>query len=135
MKYFTLIIMAVSLCGTGACNKNGLTDPSSSEIAGRWRWVKSVGGIGGFTLTPASEGFNQTQVFNADSTFKMYRNDSLTAQKQYSVTRNYKYNGQVYDLLKIGDFTGSAFIIRNDTLYTQDIFIADGFDNVYVRIK
>ncbi|MDN3582147.1 hypothetical protein [Mucilaginibacter flavus] len=136
MRYFILLFVALVLCSVSSCNKNGLPGPSSTQITGSWRWVKSVGGIGGFTLTPKTEGFNQTLAFASDSTFKLYKNDAVQLSGKFSITRNYKYTPtQNLDLIKINNQTAMAFIIRNDTLYQNDIFIADGFSTVYVRVK
>ena len=90
------------------------------------------------TVTPANNGFNLTQVYGANSTFKLYKNDSLELQSKYSIIRNFKYETQTIDLLKIGDGESNRadFTIRNDTLYTSNaLFISDGFNNVYVRVK
>jgi hypothetical protein len=136
MRYFILLFAALVLCSVSSCNKNGSPGPISTQITGSWRWVKSVGGIGGFTLTPQTEGFKQTQVYEADSSFKLYKNDTPLVSGKFSVTRNYKYSPtENLDLLKINDQTPLAFIIRNDTLYQNDVFISDGFSSVYVRVK
>jgi hypothetical protein len=137
MKYFTLVIAALLFCGASSCHKDGLPGPASS-IVGRWRWVKSVGGIAGMTITPQSAGYNLTQVYGANSTFKLYKNDSLELQSKYSIIRNFKYETQTIDLLKIdnNESNRADFTIRNDTLYTSNaLFISDGFSSVYVRIK
>ncbi|WPU95338.1 hypothetical protein SNE25_07345 [Mucilaginibacter sabulilitoris] len=134
MKYFVLLITVCALCSVSSCNKEKL--PHSDSIVGEWRWVKSVGGIGGFTLTPKTEGFTQKWVFNADSTFKSFKNDSLTIQGKFSIVRNYKYSeSETVDVLKWGNSIDDSFVIRNDTLFTNNIFISDGFGSTYVRIK
>jgi hypothetical protein len=137
MRYFTLIFIALVFCSASSCNKNDDPGPSSS-LVGKWRWVKSVGGIAGTTLTPQTEGFTQTQVYGADSTYKMYRNNAIELENTFTVVKNYKQGDQTVDVLKINnnDVNRSAFVIRNDTLYTTDyLFISDGFSTVYVRVK
>jgi hypothetical protein len=134
MKYFILIFTAVIFCSVGSCNKDKL--PASTSIVGKWRWVKSVGGIAGSTVTPQSAGYNLSEEFKADSTFKRFKNDSLIAQGKFSIVRNYKYSSsENIDVLKTGTPINEAFIIRNDTLFLNDVFISDGFSNTYVRIK
>lgn len=55
---------------------------------------------------------------------------------KFSINRNYKYSAtETIDLLKINDLQADAFIIRNDTLFLNDVFISDGFNSVYVRVK
>lgn len=138
MKYFTLVIAALLLCSVSSCHKDGSPGPASTSIVGRWRWVKSVGGIAGMTITPQSAGYNLTQVYGANNTFKLYKNDSLELQSKYSIIRNFKYETQTIDLLKIdnNESNRADFTIRNDTLYSSNgLFISDGFSSVYVRIK
>jgi hypothetical protein len=133
MKTRILSIAAFTLFGLGACTKD--RQPPSQSIMGKWRWVKSVGGIGGVTLTPQSTGTNFRDEFYADSTYKRFENDSLIAQHSFSIVKGYDNgaSGKV-DLLKAGLINRSIFI-SNDTLYMGDLFIADGFGDTYVRIK
>lgn len=110
--------------------------PTSTSIIGKWRWVKSVGGIAGMTITPQSTGYNLSEEFKADSTFKRFKNDSLIAQGKFSIVRNYKYTStETIDVLKTGGPDDQAFVIRNDSLFVSDIFISDGFNTTYVRVK
>lgn len=53
-------------------------------INGEWVWVESVGGFGGWTLTPESE--NETKKLIIDDFFyKEYVNDSLVLETQYDL--------------------------------------------------
>ena len=134
MKYFILLMTVCTLCSVSSCNKEKM--PTSDSIVGEWRWVKSVGGIAGVTITPQSAGYNQRREFNADSTFKSFKNDSLTIQGKFSIVRNYKYSeSETVDVLKWGTAVDDSFVIRNDTLFINNIFISDGFGSTYVRIK
>ena len=90
MKYFMLIFTVVIFCSVGSCNKEEL--PASTSIVGKWRWIKSVGGFAGMTLTPQGTGYNQRKEFNADRTFRAFKNDSLTTEGKFSNVRNYKYS-------------------------------------------
>jgi hypothetical protein len=109
---------------------------TSDSIVGEWRWVKSVGGIAGATLTPKTVGYTQKWVFNADSTCKFYSKDTVALSGKFSVIRNYKTSaGETFDLINTGDQISNAFTIRNDSLFFRSIFISDGFDAAYVRIK
>jgi hypothetical protein len=135
MKYFSLLLVVMVYCSVSSCNKEKL--PPSDSIVGEWRWVKSVGGIGGFTLTPKTEGFTQKWVFNADSTCKFYHKDTVAINGKFSIKRNYKTSaGETFDLMNTtGSGSDQAFVIRNDLLFFSDIFISDGFGSTYVRIK
>lgn len=134
MKCFILIFAMITLCSVSSCNKDKM--PTSTSIIGKWRWVKSVGGIAGSTVTPQSTGYNLSEEFKADSTFKRFKNDSLITQGKFSIVRNYKYTStETIDVLKTGGLDDLAFVIRNDSLFVSDIFISDGFNTVYVRVK
>ncbi|MEZ2334215.1 hypothetical protein AB6735_01220 [Mucilaginibacter sp. RCC_168] len=133
MKQFLLMLIALTLCGASSCKKDKL--PTSTSVMGQWRWVKSTGGIGGFTITPQSAGFTQRYQFNDDSTFRFYRKDTVAMQGKFSIIRNYKYGGTTIDVFKTGNRFDQSLLIRNDTLYLYDISISDGYNNTYVRIK
>jgi hypothetical protein len=140
MKRIVLIFIGALVCSISACTKNDDPGPGNSNIVGKWRWVKSVGGIGGFTLTPKSTGYNFRDEFYADSTFKRIKNDTLLVNGNFRTNKNYKVipTGTVDLLLLTGPALDSApvsYLIRHDTLYRNDIFISDGFNSVYVRIK
>lgn len=134
MKYVVLIFTVITLCSFNSCNKKG--EPGPTSIVGKWRWVKSVGGFAGQTITPQTAKYNLHEEFNADSTFKAFKNDSITAQGKFSIVKNYKLSSSTtVDVLKMNKPYNQAFIIRNDTLFINDVFISDGFGTTYVRIK
>ena len=119
--------------GISSCKKDS-PQPSLS-IMGKWRWVQSVGGIGGFTLTPKSTGNNFRDEYYPDSTFKRFENDLLISQDRFSIIKNYNYTpSQKIGVLSIGSSRRSIFI-SHDTLYMGDLFINDGFGDTYVRMK
>ncbi|WP_183564314.1 hypothetical protein [Mucilaginibacter sp. SP1R1] len=136
MKYCLLLLALVAFCSTSSCNKGkGELSPSTAVI-GKWRWIKSVGGIAGLTITPQTAGYNLTQEFRADSTFSILNNASPAGHGKYSIIKNYKYTDQqTINVLKLNDGPGAWLQIRNDTLFVTDIFISDGFNSSYVRVN
>jgi len=133
MRTFTLVFVLFAAIGISSCKKERQT-PSSS-IVGQWRWVKSVGGIAGLTLTPQSTGNNFRDEYYADSTYKRYENNALVAQGDFSIVKGYRFTpSEIIDVLKFGP-ANKSMLIRNDTLYMGDLFINDGFGDTYVRIK
>lgn len=140
MKNILLLISAIALCSITACNKGDIPGAGSNSIIGKWRWVKSVGGIGGFTVTPQSSGYTIRNEFYADSSFKRFQNDSLQINARFRTTANYKYTPtETADILLITgpalDTRPVSYLIRHDTLYLNEIYIADGYNEVYVRMK
>ncbi|SEO04941.1 hypothetical protein SAMN05192574_105112 [Mucilaginibacter gossypiicola] len=140
MKNILLLTSAIILCSITACNKGDIPGAGSNSIIGKWRWVKSVGGIGGFTITPQSSGYSIRNEFYADSSFKRFKNDSLQISGNFRTIKDYKYSPtQTVNILSISgpalDTHPVSYLIRNDSLYLNDIYIADGYNDVYVRTK
>lgn len=66
-----------------ACRKERACEPSSG-IQGEWIWTQSVGGIGGWTLTPDSE--MMTRMLKIDEFYyEEYANDSLIQRVEYDL--------------------------------------------------
>ena len=53
-------------------------------INGEWVWIESVGGIGGWTLTPESEGIMKKLIID-DFKYKEFVNDSLVLETEYEL--------------------------------------------------
>ena len=133
MRAILSIILALFILSAVSCKKS--TQLPSNSLTGKWRWVKSVGGIAGLTYTPQNTGNNFRDEFYADSTYKRFENDSLLIQRSYSIIKGYNYTPtEKVDVLKIGDWRSSIYV-KNDTLYLNDLFISDGFGDTYVRIR
>lgn len=133
MRLVVSALLALIVLGAISCKKS--TQLPSNSLIGKWRWVKSVGGIAGLTLTPQSTGNNFRDEFYADSSYKRFENDSLLIQGSFSIIKGYNYTPtEKVDVLKTGDWRRSIYI-KNDTLYLNDLFISDGFGDTYVRIK
>lgn len=140
MKNILLLISAIVLCSITACNKGDIPGAGSNTIIGKWRWVKSVGGIGGTTSTPQSSGHAVRSEFNADSSFQSFQDNKLLIEGKFRTTKNFKVSAtQTVDALLISgptlDTRPVAYLIRNDSLYMYDIYIADGYNEVFVRTK
>ncbi|AYL93921.1 hypothetical protein HYN43_000810 [Mucilaginibacter celer] len=133
------MFFAAIICSITACDKNN-PGPGNPSIVGKWRWVKSVGGIGGFTSTPKSVGYNLQDEFYADSTYKRLKNDTVLFSASFHTTKNYKLSAtETVNLLSIYgpaiDGFPVAYVVRHDSLYLNNFYIADGENSVYVRIK
>ncbi len=53
-------------------------------IVGEWTWVESVGGFGGWTITPESEMMTE-RLHIDDFIFQEYRNDTLAFESEYDI--------------------------------------------------
>lgn len=66
-----------------ACRKETACEQPTG-IQGEWVWKKSVGGFGGWTLTPESEMMTQTLKID-DIFYEEYINDSLILRVEYDL--------------------------------------------------
>ena len=82
-KRFVSIYFSISIVlMVAGCSKE--EDCSqSNDLKGEWIWVESVGGIGGWTLTPESQNVTKKLVID-DATFSEFLNDSLIFKSTYT---------------------------------------------------
>jgi len=83
IKLSSYLAILIILSGLLACQKKDKC-PETSEINGEWVWVKSIGGFGGFILTPESEGRTERLIID-ECIYQQYINDSLALEAQYEL--------------------------------------------------
>ncbi|NUQ24896.1 MAG: hypothetical protein HUU34_13165 [Saprospiraceae bacterium] len=113
-----------------ACRKETACEQPRG-IQGEWVWKKSVGGFGGWTLTPESE--MRTQTLKIDDFFyEEYVNDSLVQRVEYDLdVRDENYFGtNQYLVLETG--TEYAFKVSDSTLELYELCF-DCFTHYYER--
>lgn len=78
--------------------------PKPEGIRGEWQWVESVGGIGGWTLTPESEKISKTLRID-DFTYREFVNDSLVYESEYDleIRKDTFWDTDRYIIFKDGD--------------------------------
>jgi hypothetical protein len=76
----SILILVTLVC---SCQKTDDCDPNSPSLIGSWTWIKSVGGIGGSTFTPAITGEKITIKISADSIYREYLNNSLITESKF----------------------------------------------------
>ena len=101
-------------------------------LIGKWDWVQSIGGIGGWTLTPDSVGYHKTLVIT-NTTFQLFNQDTLEFQSDYSIINSADRNFCIDSLqLKVASYHTYCFSASQDTLYLREQCF-DCFDHWYVR--
>jgi len=105
-------------------------------IFGSWGWVQSVGGIGGWTLTPPPYA---RVVFGTDGTFVYYRADTLVASTTYRIVREVVpfFGSETLNIIHYGDpnrFMPQAFTVVNDSLILNDLCI-DCYTHLYRKVQ
>jgi hypothetical protein len=83
MKSINLIIGAIAILLLVGCNKStDFPNKALEKIIGEWEWEEASGGFAGITVTPASEGYTESLLFQNNGEYIKYR-DSLEYQSYY----------------------------------------------------
>ncbi len=84
MNFYQNIARSLSLALLlTACHKNNGC-PAPEGLQGTWIWEKSVGGFGGWTITPDSTGTTRRLEID-DFFYREFENDSLVFESQYDL--------------------------------------------------
>jgi len=132
MKTHIYYLACLFLLPLISCQKEDDTD-FAKQILGVWNWEKSVGGIGGWTLTPQSENYTKT-LYISSNTIKEYKDDKL----QFSTTYELKINTDstswkcCYYLEFPNGIPNQSIWIENQQLMLYD-WISDGYSHSYRR--
>jgi len=103
-----------------------------NSLNGTWKWVESIGGIGGWTLTPKTENKTKKLIIN-NFKYKEYENDSLIFQARYNfeIRPETYYDTHYYITLEnAGEF--AVAINRNELVLYENLW-SEGFLNKYIR--
>lgn len=125
----TIVLAALVL---GGC-KSASTDPGDDRLSGSYEWVRSSGGIAGFTLTPASENYRVRFSFSGNQV-TTFRNDSLKATSTITVRGDevtYQPSISVF-VFDGGIDVQTIRVLPGDTIALADP-CCDRFEHVFVR--
>ena len=119
-----LLLIFLVIISFASCDKDCVL---TKGIEGEWVWTKSIGGIGGWTLTPNSEGINKKLIIDAYY-YKEFENDSLIFEDQYDLVVR---NSNTY----IDFENGLSYLIdiENYKLELTEYLWTDGFTHFYLR--
>ncbi len=121
------------------CGKSTVSPLKINEqLLGKWQWVSSIGGFAGWTLTPATEGYDKMLIFDSYSTFISRKIDSTGIENtngSYTIAYEKIWNvNDSGDVIYMDGFLRSEMEIENDTLFLTDICY-DCFGHKYVKIE
>ena len=125
----TIVLAALVLAGC----KSASTDPGDDRLSGSYEWVRSSGGIAGFTLTPASENYRVRFSFSGNQV-TAFRNDSLKATSTITVRGDevtYQPSISVF-AFDGGIDVQTIRVLPGDTIALADP-CCDRFEHVFVR--
>lgn len=135
MRTFTLFVFSVFLLGMSliSCTKERYCINTPAFILGEWTWVETYGGFGGWTYTPATEGYTRKLVFDKTNC-KTFINDQLTDVVKYLVEvktdSTYSSEEKIYMTFENGE---KYFVnVSCDELTLRELCF-DCFDHVYKR--
>jgi len=113
-----------------SCHKDKDCEQATG-IHGEWIWVKSVGGFGGWTQTPESDGVTKKLKID-DFQFEEYLNDSLVFKSAYDLEMR---NDTVFGTNTFIQFEngGEQAILINKTQLQLFDQCADCFSHTYKR--
>ena len=134
LTLFSIVFVIVS-CEHDAITIDNLTpcelESIKSDVAyeGTWLWIKSIGGFGGWTITPETEGYNIMLLINENS-YTEFRNCTITHQMSYTIIIDSLYGTYGYLDLDPGGHLGVE--VRGDSLQLIEP-CCDGYDHYYKR--
>ena len=104
-----------------------------TAINGEWVWVESVGGFGGWTLTPESENKTRRLIID-DFLYKEYVNDSLVLETLYDLGISEKslVGTEERTFIELATGRKQAIVLRGSELELIDQCI-DCFSHRYRR--
>jgi len=128
---YTRVAGDVGLAETGSWSAE--KEPRTPAVIGSWSWIKSVGGIAGWELTPPPAVRIE---YSKDGVFSYYRNDTLVSTTSYTITlERARMSFLNVDVIHYGDslrFVPQQFLIVDDTLHLFDQCV-DCYSHRYVR--
>ena len=121
-KIFNLLICIIPLLALVSCEEESV-EFSESAIIGKWQWISSSGGIGGWTYTPISEGYNQSIEFTSAGKYIRFVKDTLNEESQYSISTGKSIFSEIpFELITYEDKSIEQAILslKNDKLQLGD---------------
>jgi hypothetical protein len=128
MKNYARIIFAVLLV-LAACSKDDSIEPPG--LTGTWIWHQSIGGFGGWTLTPTTEGYTQKIIMD-DIYYSAYRNDSLLFTQKYATHQGSTPGLEDSTFLEVEGHFNVVYTIDGEKLILSEQ-CADCFQHTYQR--
>jgi len=97
------LLFILALLGLFSCKKDELKK-TEEKLIGEWAWESSSGGLLGQTLTPLTEGYNESYLFQKNGIFTHYRDTTTLHSNFYWIEKGTSFfrTGEVF-LLYLGN--------------------------------
>jgi len=128
MKKYLLIVFAV--CSLGACKKGGV----SPGLFGKWELREVSGGDFAYQDSVYKPGNGNIYQFNADSTYAVYLNHTVSAHGTFHIRKNTNPSANSVNILLFDSSTESLPITVSGTTMTL-VTVAGWFQNRYQKIS
>ncbi|MEZ4912359.1 MAG: hypothetical protein R2774_16035 [Saprospiraceae bacterium] len=135
-QFIFAIVITWMLYTSVGCSKDDDTSINCQNntecLVGKWRWVSSYGGIGGWTITPQDVGYDRILVIS-DTSYQEFIADTIYFQSKYSiemVTNQTFCTDSIY--INVESHFGFCFTASQDSLLLREQCF-DCFDHVYIR--
>ncbi|HMS97163.1 MAG TPA: hypothetical protein PKA12_00390 [Saprospiraceae bacterium] len=117
MRLILLLLLTLAV----SCKKESEETCDKLSLKGTWIWEKSVGGFGGWTLTPESEKTSQKIVID-DLTFTWYHGDSIIIKNQYDykLSEDVIFGTEEKTYIELADGTNFSVELKDDKLVLID---------------
>ena len=110
LVYLFILYLAITSCSSDS-ETTQETQKKSLDLAQKWDWVTTSGGIAGITITPLTTGKNYTLIFKENNSYSLLENGIEIANGMYSLTMKESiYNHEMESFIT---FQNSKFLIRN----------------------
>lgn len=141
----SILLLATTLVFATGCHKTQLepvTDPIAQDVPeiqapatvlGKWKLVRTTGGLRGMDLSAAQQGLDQHYEFQANNRCVLTTNDNATITS-YSVFRATSYTkGADGDFVTITNADTYEFYFVNDSMVLSQDVRMDGTLDWYVK--
>ena len=114
----------------------GPTNPhTTTELSSHWKWIRTEGGIGNLTETPASTGRNVEMRLAANHQYFIYTNGVITSQGTYDLeTRNSLLSKTDRQFIDFSNDTDMMVDQMDDTTLKLSMDVYDGTGSLYSKI-
>lgn len=140
LVYLFILYLAITSCSSDS-ETTQETQKKSLDLAQKWDWVTTSGGIAGITITPLTTGKNYTLIFKENNSYSLLENGIEIANGMYSLTMKESiYNHEMESFIT---FQNSKFPVGNGIINTDEGKITmsisdnvfDGFSSSFKKIE
>jgi len=129
-KFVINLILITGLSIIFSCNKQ-TEHELEPNLNGSWIWIKSFGGVGGWTLTPKNQNYSKTMVIDGHR-YREFINENFAYESDF----NYQLlidslNGNKW-LIDFGGFSNALITLNKNTLELNETCF-DCYNHTFIR--